>query len=271
VRALLRPVLTCTALTASALAVAQQSGPQAHTWLEDRLVIQLGAYSPKVDTIFRLNGSGGQVGTEVSAEEDLGLKERNTLPAVLARLRLSERWRLEAEYLSLERENARTLSRTINWGDNSYTIGTTVNSSFNTEIYRIALGYAIVKDARMEVGLALGVHATDFSATISATSVGSEEGEVLAPLPTVGLYGLYSLMPKLLVRGRVDVFSLKYEEYDGSLVNTTLGLDYQFWRNVGLGAAWRYIDYDLGITKSSYNGGIRYKFSGPMLYTILSF
>jgi hypothetical protein len=251
--------------------LAQQAGWTVHPALQDRWAFQLGVYSPKVNTTFRLNGTGGLIGTEVNAEEDLGLRERNDMPAFLASVRLGERWKLEFEYLSLERENSRSLSRTINWGDNTYTIGASVNSSFNTDIYRLSVGYSFVKDVQKEFGVVLGLHATDILARINAAAVGTEEGDVLAPLPTIGIYGAYAPTPRWLISGRVDVFSLKYEEFDGQLVNTTLGVDYRIWRNLGLGAAWRYIDYDLSVAASRYEGAINYRFSGPLLYLVSSF
>lgn len=263
--------LACAGLSVAVPALAQQAGGTTHPALQDRWALQLGVYSPKVSTTFRLDGTGGLLGTEVSAEEDLGLKERNDMPALLASARLGERWKLEFEYLSLKRENARSLSRTISWGDTTYTFGTTVNSSFSTEIFRLSAGYAFVKDAQKEFGAVLGLHATDILARIAASTVGTEEGDVLAPLPTIGFYGAYAPTPKWLVSGRVDLFSLEYEEYDGSLTNFTLGADYRIWRNFGLGAAWRYIDYDLSVAKSRFNGAINYRFSGPLLYLVSSF
>jgi opacity protein-like surface antigen len=269
--ALLRAALALAGMAAAVHAHAQREGWTTHPALQDRWAIQIGVYSPSMNTTFQLNGSGGLVGTQVSAEDDLGLRERNDMPALLASMRAGERWRIEAEYLSLRRENSRSLSRTINWGDNSYTIGTTVSSDFKTEIYRFSVGYSFIRDARRELGVALGVHATDILARIAAASVGSEEGDVLAPLPTIGVYGAYALSPKWLLAGRVDVFSLSYEEYDGALTNVTLGADYRIWRNFGLGAAYRYIDYDLSVTKSRYNGSINYRFSGPLVYLVTSF
>ena len=271
VRAWLRAGLAAAGMAATVPALAQQAGWTSHPALQDRWAFQLGVYSPKVNTTFRLNGSGGLVGTEVNAEEDLGLRERNDMPAFLASVRLGERWKVEFEYLSLERENARSLSRTINWGDNTYTFGTTVNSSFNTEIYRLSVGYSFVKDVQKEFGAVLGLHATDILARVAAGSVGADEGDVLAPLPTIGIYGAYALTPRWLLSGRVDFFSLEYEEYDGSLINTTLGVDYRIWRNLGVGAAWRYIDYDLGVTTSRFNGAIIYRFNGPLAYLVSSF
>src|SRR5688500_13002738 len=105
---------------AGSVAAAQ---PVSHPALQDRWTLQIGAYSPQVDTTASLNGSGGRVGTAISFEDDLNLTDRKTMPAILASVRLFERWKIEAEYLSLRRSGTRTISRTIEWGDNTYPIG----------------------------------------------------------------------------------------------------------------------------------------------------
>jgi hypothetical protein len=267
----LRAGLAVLGALAAGLAAGQQTGWTTHPALQDRWSIQLGIYTPNVDTTARLNSAGGQVGTEVSFEEDLGFTERNDMPAILASVRLGERWKLEAEYLSLRRDNSRALSRTINWGDNTYTAGTTVTSEFSSDILRLSGAYSFIKDAQMEAGVALGLHSTDFKVSIAAAGIGSDTGEVLAPLPTLGFYGAYAFTPKWLLSGRVDIFSLDYDDYEGQLINATLGVDYRLFRNFGLGLAYRYIDYDLSVTTSEYNGAINYGFSGPLLYLVSSF
>jgi hypothetical protein len=271
VRALLRTALACAGMAAAGLAIGQQASWTTHPALQDRWSIQVGLYTPNVSTTAHLNSSSGLVGTEVNFEEDLGYAERSDMPAVLASVRLGERWRIEAEYLSLKRDNSHTVSRTVNWGDNTYTIGTTVTSEFSSDIFRLSGGYSFVRDAEREFGVAFGLHTTDFTMALSASGIGGSTGEALAPLPTIGFYGAYAPTPKWLVSGRVDIFSLAYEQYDGSLINATLGVDYRIWRNFGLGAAWRYIDYDLEVTETKLNGGINYRFNGPLLYLVSSF
>ena len=270
-RALPRALLAMAGSMAAGHALAQQPGWTTHPALQDRWSIQVGLYTPNVNTTARLNGSGGRIGTEINFEEDLGYADRKDMPAVLASVRLGERWRVEAEYLSLRRENTHALSASIDWGDHTYTLGTTVRSEFNSDIFRLSGGYSFIKDAQKEFGVALGLHVTDFSASIAAASTGSDTGEALAPLPTLGFYGAYAFTPKWLLSGRVDVFSLKYQEYDGALTNATIGVDYRFFRNFGAGAAYRYIDYDLSVTKTRFSGGINYRFSGPLLYLVSSF
>lgn len=257
------------ALGAPGLAAAQAGG--GHPALQDRWSLQLGLYSPKVSTEAFLNSSTLARGTSVSFEDDLNLTDRKALPAILGAVRLGERWRIEAEYFALNRDGSRAINRNINWGNNLYTVGTVVNSSFDSDIFRLSGGYSFVKDNRSELGVALGVHVTDFAASLSAAGIGTQVGDALAPLPTIGLYGAYALDSKWLVNGRLDYFSLKYEDYDGTLVNFNLGVEYRFTRSFGAGLSYRHVNYDVDVTKSSYNGGVQYKFSGPMLYGVMSF
>lgn len=248
----------------------QEAGWTVHPGLQDRWALEIGAYAPKVKTTANLHGPLG-VGTTVSFEEELGLTDRKTMGAILARARLGERWRIEAEYFSLDRSGTQTISRTINWGGNAYPVGAVVTSEFNSDIYRLSVGYSFIKDPQKELGVALGLHVTDFTTSLAAAGVGARSGDALAPLPTIGLYGAYAFTPKWLLSGRVDYFSLKYDEYDGSLKNLSAGIDYRFTRNFGIGAGYRYVDYQLDATKASFTGSVNYKFSGPMLYATGSF
>ncbi len=242
-----------------------------HPALQDRWMFQIGAYAPKVQTNANLNGTGGLVNAAVSFEDDLNLTDRETMPAILASVRLGERWRIEAEYFSLHRSGSRPISRTINWGNNTYTVGTVVNSSFDSDIFRLSGGYSFIKDGQRELGVALGLHTTDFSSSLSAAGVGTATGDTLAPLPTIGLYGAYAFTPKWLMSGRLDYFSVKYDEYEGSLVNFSFGVDYRISRNFGAGVAYRHVDYDIDITKTNYTGNINYQFKGPLFYVNASF
>ena len=242
-----------------------------HPALSDRWTIQIGAYVPNVDTTAYINSTSGARGTSVSLEDDFNLTDRKSMPSILAGVRLGERWKIEAEYYSLHRSGARSISRTINWGDNVYAIGTTVSSEFNSDVYRLSGGYSFIKDGQRELGVALGLHVTDFETAVSAAGVGANSNDTLAPLPTVGLYGAYAMTPKWLLSGRVDYFSLDYNEYGGSLINFTAGVDYRFSRHFGAGLAYRHVDYDVTVTRARFNGGIEYKFSGPVFYAVTTF
>jgi hypothetical protein len=264
-------VLAVAGTIACGIASGQDSGWTTHPALQDRWQIMIGAYAPKVSTIASLNGSGGRVNASVNFEDELDLSDRKVLPDILGSVRLGQRWKIEAEYFSLHRTGTRPISRTIDWGDNTYTLGTVVTSTFDSDIYRLSAGYSFIKDDKKELGAVLGLHVTDFQTSLSAAGVGTSPGDTLAPLPTIGAYGSYAFAPRWMVSGRVDYFSLNYDDYDGSLLNFSVGVDYRFTRTFGVGLAYRYVDYDVKVTKSKYNGSIEYKFDGPMLYGVASF
>jgi hypothetical protein len=267
----LRTVVALFAMIISGFAVAQSTAWTTHPSLQDRWNFQLGVFVPSVDTKARLNSSTRAIGTEISFEDDLGFSDRETTGAFLGSVRLGERWRIEAEYLPLRRSSSRAVSRTINWGDNVYTVGTVVSGDFDSDVFRISGGYSFIKDAKKELGISLGLHATDFKISLAATGVGGQTADTLAPLPTIGVYGAYAFTPRWLVSGRLDYLSLNYGDYDGSLVNFNVGVDYRFSRNFGVGIAYRYVDYDLIVTKSKFNGSVNYQFNGPLLYVVGSF
>ncbi len=253
------------------LASAQDASWSVNPGLQDAWTFQLGAFIPSVDTTAHLNSASGAIGTSVSLEDDLGFSDRKALGSFFAGARLGQRWKVEFEYFQLNRSNSRAISKTINWGDKTYPINTTVDGKFDSTVYRLSGGYSFVKTDQAELGASLGLFVTDFKASLSASGIGGQSADTLAPLPTIGLYGAYAFSPRWLLTGRVDYFSLNYNDYDGSLKSVSAGIDYRVTRNFGVGAGYRYVDYDLTVSKSNFNGGVRYKFSGPTVYAIASF
>jgi hypothetical protein len=264
-----RPVLLL-ALLMPGIAPAQGTSWSIHPALQDRWNLQFGLQVPTIRTDARLDSAAGR-GTSVNFEDTLGLSNNKAMPVLLGMARLGERWRLEFEASSLHRSGSRTLDRTINWGNNSYTFGTTVASQFDSDIFRLSGGYSFVKSNVAELGVALGLHATDFSTSLSAPNLGAQRNDVIAPLPTIGVYGAYAFTPRWLLSGRVDYFSLNVDNYSGSLVNFNAGVDYRFARNFGVGLGYRHVDYQLSASNSRFTGDVNYRFSGPMFYLTGSF
>jgi hypothetical protein len=255
----------------SGMAAGQPASWSVHPGLTDRWTFEAGAFFPKIDTTASLNSTGGAIGTSVNFENELGFEDSETVGSFLARVRLGERWRIEFEYFALNRTSSRTISRTIQWGDTTFPFSTEVRGEFDSDIYRLSGGYSFIKNNQGELGAVLGLHVTDFNMSLRSTNLSGQTGEAIAPLPTIGLYGSYAFTPRWLLSGRVDYFSLDYDDYDGSLLNLTAAIDYRFTKNFGIGAGWRHVDYDLTVTKTKLSGNVNYKFSGPVVYLVASF
>lgn len=245
----------------------------------DRYWVRLEGFVPKISSTARFDLPGTRIaGTTVDFERDLGLSDQKTLPYVLMGLRLGERWRAEFEYYELKRTGTRTIQRDVQWDDTVFSAGAEITSNFDSTIFRLSAGYSFYRSSTGEMGAAFGFHVTDFDLGITGQGtvpqgelLRSESKQQVVPLPTLGLYGTYMLSPQWILRGRLDYLSLKYDQYDGALVNVMAAVDWRFARNFAIGLGYRYVHYDVKASKSSFDGEVKYKFRGPTLYLEAAF
>jgi hypothetical protein len=252
----------------------------ATAWAErptDQYWLQLHAFRPNIESTARADAPGtNRPGTDLSFESDLGLSDTETLPSVLMGMRFFDNWRVDFEYYSLKRDATLLLQRDIDFGDASFDLATEVSSRFESSIYRLTVGYSFIRSQEFDLGVALGLHLTDFELALgSVNNLGGgltrESKDALAPLPTIGVYGSWAISPAFGMRARADLLSLEYGDYDGSLTNVELAVDWRFHPNYAVGAGYRYVNYELGVSKSSWNGEVTYKFNGPILFLEAAF
>jgi hypothetical protein len=268
--------LTAIALTGAALLAA----PACAQGLDDKYWAEVGFYWPKVDTTIQVSSvTNSTIGTEVDFEDDLDFGDGEGLPSFTAGARLSRRFLVVGEYYSLGRSSETTLARDIVFDDVTYPVSATVSSEFDSSIYRFSVGYSFVRKPNMELGGAIGLHATDFGVALegmgtvggSTTQIVSRRREALAPLPTIGIYGTYEVAPRVELAGNVDYLSLSLGDYDGRLVNAQASVSYRVFKNVGVGVMYRYVDYRLDVEKEDWVGRLTYQFSGPAVFLIAGF
>ena len=241
-----------------------------HPALNSPFFLTAGLLYLQSSTSAALTGTSG-AGVVINFEDTLGMEDRSTTGIFGFTWRMTERWRMEVEYFRLNRDATRTLATEIEWDDVKYPIGTTVHSVFNFYDARLGAGYSFFKTRDKELGAGLGVHVASIRASISATAVGDEAGKVLAPLPTLNLYGNFALTDEWALRFRIDWLSLTYEEYGGSLTNTGIDVLYHPFRHVGFGLGLRnYVlkaDYD----QPDWHGSVNMHFTGPSAFVNVTF
>ncbi len=255
-------------------------GSSAHAQaVQDRYWLQVQAFWPDIDTTAQVSNASGTRGTKIDLESDLKLSDRKSLPAVFGGVRLGDRWTVVGEYYALNRHGSASASRDLTFDDVTFPTGVTINSEFKTDVYRVGVGYSFVKNDKADVGVVVGLHVTQFTVGlegqghVGAAALQSEvrKRDALAPLPTVGLYGVYQATPRISLGGRVDYLSLKISDYDGRLVNAQASVAYRAFKNVGVGVMYRYVDYKLGVEKDRWNGEVAYTFKGPALFLEAAF
>lgn len=269
-RVFLRATLATVALAAGGLSAA----PAAAQALGYKYWGEISGYYASVDT--RANVSRpGRPGTDIDMEHDLGLNKHETLPDVLVGGKFFKRWFVVGEFFALDRNGSRVIDRDLVFDGVTYPARGEINSKFRSDIYRLSVGYNFIQRDNAELGVVLGLHATDFKVQLegnsslgTSTSVTLERRakDFVAPLPTVGLAGAVEVYPKVILSGRADYLSLKVGDYDGSILNAQAGIGYRINDTFEVGAGWRYVDYSLDVEKEAYTAKVDYDFSGPSIY-----
>ena len=110
-----------------------------------------------------------------------------------------------------------------------------------------------------------------YKVDLSTANFGSQDEDVLAPLPVISLYGQFALTDRWAVGTRLDRFSLSYDKYNGSLTSLALDLLYQPFRNVGFGAGYRALAIRAEAEGDRATLRMRQNFEGPILFLTVSF
>lgn len=267
---LLLALAMCASFVA-ATARAQTESIPSHPALIDRFSFELGGFYSRSSTQASLGPPAGGTGVVVDFENTLGLEERN-LSAIGGFLwRITDRWRLEVDYFSLNRDATRTLDTRIEWGDQIFNVGDTVNTKYDFSDIRVSGGYSFFKRRDKELGAGFGLHVAGIKTSLQASGAGAEARDVTAPLPVLNFYGTFALTNEWAVRMRVDWLSLNYDIYSGDLRSTAIDVLYRPYRSVGFGLGVRSFVLDVEIDDPEWRGRARTSFTGPTAFMTVSF
>lgn len=261
-------------LLLSAALVALPATPGMAQRFDDTLSLRVEAYFAGINSSLRADGNSGNIGTEIDFEDDLDLSASKALPAFELGWRINDDWVLQGQYYSLGRRTSATLDREIIVGDTVYPVNGSVAAGFDSDVYRFTIGNLLIQREKLEIGVGVGLHGTDF--TVFIEGEGSLSGQssrfrregrsIFAPLPTIGVFGQWEPAGRLTLSGRVDWLSLTIDDYSGRLVNAEAAVAYRLFKNLDAGVAYRFVDYRLRVNKEDWNGRVRYQFSGPSIF-----
>jgi len=282
----LRPyALTAVALLAAGWAcpgLAQPSSP-AQALLDDNFVINVGAFVFQTDTKAQLNGQSVS-NPEVDFDKSFGK------PKDANRVRADALWRITPThharlmYFDYNKTRSSTLADPIKWGDYTFQAGANVRADSKFSILELAYEYAFMRQPSYEVAATIGVHYTDISlrfsgaatiansnGTINQVAFASREASAPAPLPVIGLRGGWAVAPNWYVDAQGQYFQAKVGEVDGSISDLRVGATWMFSRHLGLGLGYNRFFTKVDVAKESFNGRLKFGYSGLQAYLTGSF
>ena len=244
----------------------------------ERFSFKLGGYIADLNSELRIGFGTLGAGVSVDVEDALGMESSMSVfrAGALYRFGRSRRHQVDFTYYDFRRNATERIGRDIDWGENNYPIGTTVESFFNVRVFQGSYSYALFQDDRFRISASLGFYVMPIDMGISADGIGDEEDNITAPLPVFGIKVDFALTPKLFLKQSFGAFYLEYENFKGSIVAATLSLEYNIWKNVGLGIGVDTFRLKIETEGEDYPGidfmgDLEFSYTGLLLYAKIYF
>jgi hypothetical protein len=275
---LLHSVVLTVALTGSITQLSQaQEQSNVHPYLTEEFFVDIGVFFPERHVGIRVNGSITGPSEPIDLEGDLGARISDQTFSLDFGWRFGEKWQLEGQYFASSGGREASLKEDVEWGDFVFRAGTSVKAGQDFSLIRAFFARRFESSDKHEFGVGAGLHWLEFGAFIEGniitgdgtTAFRRESVTAVAPLPNIGAWYMHSMSPKWAFKTRVDWFGASFDDYDGTLINASLGLNYQAFDNFGVGLNYNIFDLDVGVKKSNWRGSANMSYKG--LYAYLSF
>ena len=280
---LLAPAAALALVLCAPQAVSQSSSDWvAVKGMDERFRLDIGGFFQNFTTTVRVDSEKYGRGTEVSLEDDLGLSSNQANFRADGYWRFGRHGRIEFAYTGWNRNNTHTLDKDIVIGDTTYHAGANLETKLRVSLVELYYGYSFWNTPKFEAGLEIGATAlisrNEFSGNGSvsgsgqsgAASFSAESRSVVAPVPAIGALVRYTILPGLLVSGKIRGLSATIDNVKGSVLEGRAMLDYYPWKNVGFGAGYDFMDIKIA-KQSDPTVELEYRYSGPMVYVSLAF
>jgi len=259
-------------------ATAKQSAkpPRDVPWFVERFKISAGFFLALANTDVKVSNKAGNIGTDINFQNDLGFNKSTGSFLGDFQWRSSSRSRFDLSYYVVDQSASYTLQKTINFGNNTYDVNSTVSSFFNTDIYRFSYGYAIISQPNYEAGLLVGAHIIRFNVGLGLTgehisaAVCNDFG-FTAPLPDFGIWGGYAFGQQWAVNGEFDYLALTIDNISGRILGYNISTTYRAIKNLSFSLGYTGFNFKIDATRKNLVGDLKWGYNGPTVSATFAF
>jgi hypothetical protein len=267
--------LVVVALLVAASLTAQGTQPN----LYHRLEVGASLTTVILNTNIRVDGSSGN-GTDIDAEDDLGLQSSRLEPRFAVRWRPWRRHEFEVGYQFARRSAQRVLDKDLTFGDSTFQAGADVGTKFNSDQGFFAYRFAFMAKPRTQVGLAIGGGALFLNAALDAVGSGgqvqySQSQKVTGPIGSIGLYGRFLSGDRWSWEAEARYVSVSIDRFTAKVAEGGGAVRYTAWSHVtvegGYGVSAIKVDIDPTASSGSgsRSGRIKYSLQNVRLGVVL--
>jgi hypothetical protein len=247
--------------------------------LDAKVIVDLGGFFTSTDLRVRLDGEGGNTGDSVDFDETFGLDEYETF-RLDAQWRVKGRHSIRGTYFQNNRSATREIDRDIDFGDETYPLGTETTARWNLRVMQVSYDYAFKREVNYELAAGIGIHMLDAELGLDATITGgggtasrqlSQKGSTDAPLPVLGLRGAWRLPHNFYATAQAQFFYLDVDDYRGGLSDLKANIVWQATPHFGVGLGYNDFRFRFNVDKRLFDGRLRWNYGGAMAFASFVF
>lgn len=249
--------------------------------LSTKFIVQTGWFLMSTDMRVRVDGETSETtGSDVNYDDTFGIGDFDRFRAD-ASWRIAPRHLLRGMYFQNNRHASTTLNRDVQFQDELYPVGLTVDATSDLTVAQLSYEYAFLKRDNYELAGGIGLHYVDMALQLDATLTGGEgstsrelkgDASTQAPLPVLGLRGLWRLPHNFYVSAEMQYFYLDLDPYKGSLIDLKASLVWQFSDHVGIGIAYNDFGFRFDIEdRPDFDGRLRWDYGGAIAFANFMF
>ena len=232
----------------------------------------LGVFLTDQDMKTQFEVDFGEEDLAVDFEDDLGLKDSQSVFRFAAFYDFNERHRLDFDIFDLSQSSVAMLSRDIEWGETVFPVSAEVSTGLDLAIYKVAYTYHMLQRDKYRLGLTGGFYVADIALRLRVPEDDLDEvGDVTAPLPVLGLRGEYFFSERWRASASAEWFGLEIDEYKGKLRDFLVGIDYRLSDHAAVGLGYNSVKIDVDATEEDLRADLVWQYSGFIGYLRFSF
>ena len=251
--------------------VAAQETDQNHPFLSDRFQLALGVFSRNQG--FRFGADGLVPEEEIDFDEAIGVDEDDASGSFTFRWNFGEKWSLWSQGWKVNSTGGQILTEDIDWENVTFGEGSFVRGGVDNTVVRLFFGREFSTGPRHEFGLGAGFHWLEIGAFLEGEAqinnqpIGFHRGDVSvdAPLPNIGGWYYFSPSKRWLIEARLDWLDASIGEYSGGIWNSSIGVNFQLLKHLGLGLSYQYFSLNVDVDSDDWNGAAELRYRGPFL------
>ena len=247
--------------------------------IEAPFTVALGTFFLNTDTEVRLDGEDVESGTPLDWENTFGEGDANRFRLDVA-WRFADRHRVRGFWFDYSNTGTRRIDEVVEWGDATFPVAAEVTAETKFSILELAYEYSFLRRENLELSGSFGVHQTSYEAELSAMLAAgsggasarvSDKADLDAPLPVLGFHALWRIGGNFWLDATMQYFSLSYDEYDGSILDTRAAVLWQPSSWVGVGVGFNRFAVNFAMDGRRFHGEMDWIYQGPQIFYSVTF